>query len=248
VHIYLSIDDTDNLESPGSGHLADVMAKELQHLGLTSQCSNITRHQLFVHESIPYTSHNSSMCFSAVIGENSLSDVIQFAKKFLEKASAPGSDPGLCVAVSKEALDRKALIDFGLKAKQAVFTKQDAYSLAQRTGVHLSEHGGTGDGIVGALAGIGLRLHGSDGRFRGWLDLGIAGQTTDPKFLCSHPAVDAVVDDEGNVLPEDTQIVFAENKVKTVLLNHCQVIPVTRTDNVGEPAWTTLTKSEVKRF
>lgn len=248
MHIYLSIDDTDNLESPGSGHLSDVMAKELQHLGLISRCSNITRHQLFVHESVPYTSHNSSMCFSAVIGENDLADVIDYAGKFLEKASAPGSDPGLCVAVAGETLDREALIDFGLRAKRSVFTKQDAYSLAQRTGIHLSEHGGTGDGIVGALAGIGLRLHGSDGRFRGWLNLGKAGQTTDRKFLCSHPAVDAVVDEEGNVLPEDTQILFAEDKVKTVLLSHRQVIPVARTGNGGGVAWTTLTKSEVKRF
>jgi hypothetical protein len=91
-------------------------------------------------------------------------------------------------------------------------------------------------------------LHGSDGRFRGWLNLGKAGLTTDPKILCSHPDVEAVVDDEGNVLPEDTQIIFAEDKIKTVLLNHCQVIPVIRTGNAGEPAWTTLTKSEAKRF
>lgn len=249
MQIYLSIDDTDNLESPGSGHLSDVMAKELLHLGLTSQCSNISRHQLFVHESIPYTSHNSSMCFSAVIGDHDLSDVIQFAEQFLEKTSAPGSDPGLCVAVEGKIVDRKALINFGLQAKQTVFTKRDAYSLAQRTGVHLSEHGGTGDGIVGALAGIGLRLHGSDGRFRGWLNFGKAGQAVDKKFLCSHPAVDAVVDDAGNVLPDCSQIIFADDKIKTVLLNHCQVIPVTRTTgNSNEPAWTTLTRSEVKRF
>lgn len=248
MHIYLSIDDTDNLDSPGSGHLSEVMVKELQHLGLTSQCSNISRHQLFVHEAIPYTSHNSSMCFSAVIHENNFSDVVQFAKEFLRKASAPGSDPGLCVAVDRESLDRKALIDFGLKAKQTVLTKQNAYFLAQETGVYLSEHGGTGDGIVGALAGIGLRLHGSDGRFRGWLSLGKTGQVANQEFLCSHPSVDAVVDDEGKILQEDSRITFAEDKIKTVLLNHHQVIPVTRAGNIDEPTWTTLTRSEVKRF
>lgn len=248
MHIYLCIDDTDNLDSPGSGHLAEAMAKELQNLGLTSHCSNITRHQLFVHDTIPYTSHNSSMCFPAVIGDNKLSNVIQFAKEFLKKASAPGSDPGLCVAVDSESLDRQSLIDFGLQAKKTVFTKQDAYLLAQRTGVHLSEHGGTGDGIVGALAGVGLRLHGSDGRFRGWLSFGKAGHITSHKFLCSHSAVDAVVDDEGKILPEDTQITFTEDNVKTVCLNHRQVIPVTRTGYVNGSAWTTLTKAEVKHF
>lgn len=248
MHIYLSIDDTDNLDSQGSGQLAEVMTKELQQRGLTSQCSNITRHQLFVHESIPYTSHNSSMCFRAVIGDANLDNVIQFAKDFLRKASASGSDPGLCVAVERESLDHRALIDFGLQAKKTVFTKQDAYVLAERTGVHLSEHGGTGDGIVGALAGIGLRLHGSDGRFRGWLQLGKAGQTASVKALCSHSAVDAVVDDGGLSVPEDTQITFAEGKVKTVCLSHRQVIPVIRTDQGNGSVWTTLTKAAVKRF
>jgi hypothetical protein len=190
------------------------------------------------------------MCFSAEIRDHNLSDIIQFAKEYLQKASAPGSDPGLCVAVEKASLDRQALIDFCLKAKRTVFTKQDAYSLAQRTGVHLSEHGGTGDGIVGALAGIGLRLHGSDGRFRGWLNLGKAGQTLSHKHLRSHPDVDGVVDDEGNDLPEDALITCADEKIKTVRMNNRQVIVVNRTGavKVNEPAWATLTRTEVKRF
>ena len=34
------------------------------------------------------------MCFSTIIGDNRLDDVIEFAKQFLKKASAPGSDSG----------------------------------------------------------------------------------------------------------------------------------------------------------
>lgn len=56
-----------------------------------------------------------------------------------------------------------------------------------------TEHGGTGGGIIGALAVIGLRLHGSDGRFRGWHHLGNAGVITTPADLCSHPFVEAVL-------------------------------------------------------
>jgi hypothetical protein len=56
------------------------------------------------------------------------------------------------------------------------------------------------------------------------------------------------VDNEGMILPEDTRITFAEDKVKTVCLNHRQVIPVTRTDRANGSSWTTLTKAEVKRF
>jgi hypothetical protein len=248
MNIYLSIDDTDNLDSPGSGELSEVLANELQDGGLATSCSNISRHQLFVHQDIPYTSHNSSMCFSAVIAERNLAEVIRFAKHFLEKAAAPGSDPGLCIASEKQLIDRQSLVDFGQKAKQTILTKQQAYSLAQKLGIHLSEHGGTGDGIVGALAGIGLRLSGNDGRIRGWLRLGTVGQTTNPKALCSHPFIDGVVDEQGMDLLEDTEIILAEERLKSVLLNFRQVIPVMRTGDGQVPGWTTLTGPQVKRF
>ena len=47
----------------------------------------------------------------------------------------------------------------------------DAYLLAEQfPELSLSEHGGTGDGVIGALAGVGLRLSGSDGRIKGKID------------------------------------------------------------------------------
>lgn len=248
MNIFLCIDDTDNRESPGTGELVEILAKELEHIGLASECSEITRHQLFVHRDIPYTSHNSSMCFAGDIADNKLADVIQFTSNFLTTASAPGSDPGLCVAVNKKSSDSQTLIDFGLKAKRTVLTKQEAYFLARKMGVHLSEHGGTGAGIVGALAGLGLKLYGNDGRIRGWLNLGKSGQITTPRELCTHPFVDDVVDDQGMILRQDSKITLAEEKIKTVFLNHRRVIPVIRKLNNNTLTWTTLTKSEVKCF
>ncbi len=248
LHIYLSIDDTDNLDSPGSGQLAEALAGELQQERLALTCSNISRHQLFVHETIPFTSHNSSMCFLADTDDEKLADIIEFARQFLRRASAPGSDPGLCVAVESKFLDREALTAFGLKAKKTVLSKQDAYWLANKTGVHLSEHGGTGDGIIGALAGTGLRLQGNDGRFRGWLDLGERGTITNPQSLCRHSFVDGVVDDNGRVLSDETPVFLADSRIKTILCNHRQVIPVTPATSECGAAWQTLTKNNVKRF
>ena len=73
----------------------------------------------------------------------------------LEKKSEKGSDPGLCVARLDRGLNRNRLIDFGKNAKQQVLTKNAAYTLADQAGIHLSEHGGTGQGGVCAVAGIG---------------------------------------------------------------------------------------------
>ena len=56
-------------------------------------------------------------------------------------------------------------IDFGYRAKQVVLTKSNAYKLAKKLDIHLSEHGGSGQGVIGALAGVALRLTANDGRF-----------------------------------------------------------------------------------
>lgn len=248
MNILISIDDTDNLDSPGSGQAAENLANELQKRGM-ADCSGITRHQLFVHEHIPYTSHNSAMCFYAATEEDQLDAIIRFGEDFLRNESAAGSDPGLCVAVADSRLDQEALISFGRSAKRTVLTKQEAYDLAQRLGVHLSEHGGTGGGVIGALAAIGLRLQGNDGRFRGWHHFGNAGEVSTTTELCAYAMVDAVVDEDGRALADDTPIVLAENTVKTVLLGGARVVPVTRLANgANGPIWSTLTKKQIKRF
>lgn len=248
VKILISIDDTDNLESPGSGTVAENLAGALQRKGL-AECMALTRHQLYVHEDIPYTAHNSAMCFPALAHRAALPAIIRHSQDFLQQESASGSDPGLCVAVADASLDTEALIAFGRKAKHTVLTKQAAGDLARDLGLHLSEHGGTGGGIIGALAAIGLRLHGSDGRFRGWHHLGKAGDITTPADLYAHADIDAVITDSGQRLLGDIPIIFAEDTVKTVLLEGLRAVQVTR--NLGGNntlMWTTLSRKAIKRF
>lgn len=248
MQVFISIDDTDNHGSIGSGSLAENLANTLLHNGLISHYSSISRHQLFYNDLIPYTSHNSSMCFCVETKREQRDELVNFTSAYLVAESASGSDPGLCVANEVDAKCRKSLIDFGRKAKQEVLTKEDAFNCARTAQVHLSEHGGTGDGIIGALAGIGLRLSGNDGRFRGWLSLGKTGETMTLNSLCTHPMIDGVVTDTLEELPGETEIVFGHDQIKTVLLGHRQVLPVTRMGSAGTPMWTTLSKKDIKRF
>ena len=247
MQFYLSIDDTDNLESPGSGQLADTLAGNLSDSGLAGNCSGISRHQLYVHDDVPYTSHNSSMCFMAEALE-SIDDIIAFSQQFLKDHSAPGSDPGLCIAVQDDALDRSALISFGLRAKTALMDKDEAMKTARHAGVHLSEHGGTGDGIIGALAGTGLRMMGNDGRLRGWLDLGKNSEIITVRQLLEISSIDRVNSPDGHPLPGNTEIMIAEPKIKTVLNNYLRVIPTMHTDGTCSVELRTLTKKETKKF
>ncbi len=248
MEIFLGIDDTDNPDSRGSGSLAEVLAASLAEKKIVAKYAGISRHQLFVHREVPFTSHNSSMCFSACLKDADLQHLISFSQHFLAEASAPGADPGLCVTVIDDTLDRQGLIDFGLRAKSSLLTKQDAYCLAEKTGVYLSEHGGTGGGVIGALAGVGLRLDGNDGRFRGWFRFGDTGEILSCEQLCAHPAVDDVVDVEGQALPKDSRVVLSEEKVKTICMHHRQVVPVTLISENTVPRWRTLFKKEVTKI
>ena len=123
---------------PGTGFQ---LAQEIEEKGW-GRCEPVTRHQLLVHPDVPYTSHNSAMCFAADVSEEALDDIIAYGSSFLERRAA-GSDPGLCLVFPRA--DQSGLVDaFGFSAKQEVLNKEYAYDLAQEMGIYLSEHGGTG--------------------------------------------------------------------------------------------------------
>jgi len=247
MHVLISIDDTDNPTSPGSGQLAARLADSLIDREMALYCSSISRHQLLVHEQIRYTSHNSSMCFSAELNGHGCDKVIEYVRDFLAKNSAAGSDPGLAVAMDSAELRRDLLDTFGLTAKKSILTKREAYEAARAAGVHLSEHGGDGGGVIGALAGIGLRLNGHDGRFRGWIRAGEAGRIIDAAELRKLPGVEGLIDDERQEISDNGPVYMRDDRIKTVLSNHKQVIPLTR-NALAEAEWATLSAGDSKQF
>lgn len=247
MNILVCLDDTDNLESRGTGELASLLAEQIEQQGW-GHSSFVTRHQLLVHPDIPYTSHNSAMCFSAVLEDGQLDHFIDYAARFLERESAPGSDPGLCVAVPTMLADTERLIAFGRSAKQEVLAKKAAHALAKELGVHLSEHGGSGQGVVGALAGTGLRLGGNDGRLRGKLDLGQAGEKVTVRTLIAHPLIDELRCSNG-ASPGDDDLVSLDMKVKTVLLDGKSVLLLAPAEGGGEGTpWRALSRRELKNY
>lgn len=247
MKIFVCIDDTDNLVSRGTGELASMLAEDVENYGWGTS-SFITRHQLLVHPDVPYTSHNSSMCFSAEINDSCLDTLISHASGFLERESAEGSDPGLCVAVADRIGNRDALIDFGKKAKQLVVRQHEAYELAGHLNVHLSAHGGTGHGVIGALAGVGLRLSGNDGRMKGGLKIVGENSLTKVSEICAHPQVDVVRSLDGKILMEE-ELVIIGDKAKTVLLDGKSVLLVVPSEGEADVApWRTCPRQLLKSY
>ncbi|SPD75367.1 conserved hypothetical protein [uncultured Desulfobacterium sp.] len=246
MEILVCIDDTDNLESRGTGKLAAILCDHLEnnHWGV---CRPITRHQMLVHPDIPYTSHNSAMCFVAEIGPQFLSPFTDFAQSFLVRESAPGSDPGLCIVRIDHLDDPDSLIEFGRITKTSVVTKDDAYKLAAHLKVHLSEHGGTGQGVIGAIAGCGLRLSGNDGRFRGHFKIDADCLRVD-EFI-RQTGCNVVMSLNGYVLRDDETVRIGE-KVKSVLKENkaIQLVYAQPDEQTGETFWRTCTKEQLRVF
>jgi hypothetical protein len=160
---YLGIDDTDSLDAPyGTGKVARWFESSLP-----SGCRlwGVVRQQLLVHEEIPFTSHNSGACLVVETEEGFCREhLLDSAVEHLKAHSVEGSDPGLCLAA--EADDGlHLLVGFGQRCTRSVLHPDEAYRIAGTIGIHLSAHGGTGQGVIGALASVGLTVWGWAGRF-----------------------------------------------------------------------------------
>ncbi|MEQ8200336.1 MAG: hypothetical protein ABRQ24_02820 [Syntrophomonadaceae bacterium] len=250
MKVLICIDDTDNIDiKRGTGQLASQLARDIEEKGW-GRCEPVTRHQLLVHPDVPYTSHNSAMCFAADIEEEALDEVIAYGSSFLEKERAAGSDPGLCLVIPERLTNPGWLIAYGFSAKQEVLNKDYAYDVAREMGIYLSEHGGTGDGVVGALAGSGLRLSGNDGRFRGKLSIAEPGQATTVREITARSYITRVRSkDDGRVLAEDELVEIGE-VVKAVLIDREAVLMVRPLTVPGDrgAVWRTCTKDELRCY
>jgi len=173
--VYIAIDDTDMPDTPGTGKLAREIVEKIKE---RYNIEGITRHQFFVHPDIPYTSHNSgAVIHLSDVPESDLSSLFEEIKHLVRARYAEGSDPGVCVARHYQVTP--SVMVYGRDAKQTVLTRNQAINLAKNAGILLEGLAGTEDGIIGALAGVGLAASGCDGRY---LQLGtirnLSGQAT----------------------------------------------------------------------
>jgi hypothetical protein len=163
--IAVGLDDTDTLESPGTNQLARRIADTLPE---GFRATLILRHQLLFDPRVPYTSQNGSASIAVAAASGADRDaLLATLRRAFRDWYVPGSDPGLCVAerVSPD------LIDFGRRCQRELVRQREARSLAATAGVHLEGFGGTEDGVIGALAAVGLAAGGDDGRVvhrHGW--------------------------------------------------------------------------------
>jgi hypothetical protein len=245
----VGIDDTDNDSSPGTGFLAQRLLEALAAEGLAAPCG-ATRHQLLVDPRVPYTSHNSSACLAVATRPGIAMDAVEAAAgRFLRQHAAVGSDPGLAVVRRDLAEgDREAVVAFGRLAKTDLLDQPAARSVAGAHAVALSGHGGTEDGVIGALAAVGLHLSGTDGFFL-WLP-GIrslrAGRYAVDDLLRALPVDDARTADGER--PGAGETVEVSPWVRPLLVDGRAVLLLEHVEPQGDaPSWRTASRDLVRQ-
>jgi hypothetical protein len=140
------------------------------------------------------------------------------------------------------------VVEFGRSAKERILTRAQAHEVAGRHGMHLE--GVTGDrlGVIGALAGVGLRRGGHDGRFI-WLEgvRELSGSATIHVLLAT-TGIDSVETTDGLPLPADASVVV-DPWPRPVLRDGRAVLLTERCDgNDGSSGWRILPKEIIRRY
>lgn len=156
---FIGLDDTDNLESRGTGHLARDIAAAL---AVDYPLLGVTRHQLLVDPRVPCTKNNSSAAIALdADGDADPAALPERVRALMLADFQPDSDPGLCIAYTVP----DSVSQFGRRAQRDLVRQEEARALAAASGIMLLGLGGDEDGVIGALAAVGLAATGEDGRY-----------------------------------------------------------------------------------
>ena len=162
--IYVGIDDTDMPDTPGTNKLALHLA-HLLHDDYETRW--IVRHQLLEDPRVPCTNRNG--CVSLELAPRSTAHtaaaLIPRLRDEILRWIPAGSDPGLCI-VEQDVIERDPLrfIAWGRLAQAELVGQQTALRIAADTNVYLEPLAGSGDGVIGALAAVGLLATWNSGR------------------------------------------------------------------------------------
>lgn len=232
MKVYVGFDDTDVKGADrGTGKLARWFERKLPQ-GV--RMWGAVRQQLPIIQGIPYTSKNSSACLVLELEDlQSMDGIIDRAADHIQEHFMQGSDPGLCV-VPENSPALAQLMAFGRTACNRIVRQAEAMQAVN--GEHLSGHGGTNDGIIGAAAGVGLTLCGWSGRFIEFNDLRRFGTQISVGELESS-GIHVLSIDRDALVPGPDDVVDTRDWLRPRLWGFKPVLPV---KNIGKGRWQSL--------
>ena len=165
MRFLIGVDDTNNPKTSSTGLLTQKLGIHLQETGL-GKLEAISRHQLFLSTQIPHTSDNSAICATFEADAAKRSELEMACRSFILRELSSGANAGFALASWGQITAE--VFTWARTAKNQVLNRQQAIQIARSAKIAITGLTGSGDGVVGALAAIGLRYRGDDGRFL-WL-------------------------------------------------------------------------------
>ncbi|HEX3011703.1 MAG TPA: hypothetical protein VHQ70_06640 [Syntrophomonadaceae bacterium] len=246
MKIILAIDDSRQIDGAKAGKTTSTIANFIEENGW-GKCSIPSRHRLYPHPSTGCKKHNTARSFSADLEKKYLPGLIDYACNLVKTTGDTQSNAGLAIIIPELMENQNLLIDYAYKAKDELVSKEEALEFSGRPGIYLFELSGNGRGIIGALAGAGLRLTGNDGQFRGKLHIGTGEDyIATVREIIDNSYVQQVKNMDFEDLNSDECVRMGE-KVKIVLLDHKYTLMVFPTE-IEYPKWQTSTTSMLRVF
>lgn len=167
----------------------------------------------------------------------------------MRNIGAVGSDVGLCIVPSQQVPEGVKL--WGKRAKSEVLHMKEAEDKAKEKGIYLIGLTGTHGGIIGALAAVGLRAGGNDGRFI-WInsaknlrDIEQDAHTVD--VLLTQAGID-VIQCGDTIINDPDALVYLNGWARPVLRNGKSVLLVDHELNNTKYEWKCSDKEAVKEL
>ena len=220
--VLLGLDDTDTLDQGGTGRLARELARLLAH-ETGGVLLGVSRHRLLQDPRVPCTRKNQSSCVALRLGREPIGSIVRWLREEVRRRAVAGSDPGICVATPQQVTP--AILAFGERVKRDFVRQDEALALAAQEGLFLEALGGTGDGVIGALAAVGLRASGNDGRLTALGRIRELNGVQSVSALMAAGPIARVCDLAGILLPPET-MVDTGGKVRPWLRNGEPVLVV----------------------
>lgn len=246
MKICVAIDDSRQLDGAKAGETASILTKFIEENGW-GKSAIPSRHRLYSNPATGCKKHNTARSFSADIGEQYLEEFIAYACNLIKSTGSADSNAGLAVIVPEQMENTEGLIDYAYRVKEELVGRNEALELSRNPGIYLYALSGSGQGIIGALAGAGLRLTGNDGQFRGKLHIG-SGENyiATVKEIVDASYVEQVKNMDFEKIDDDEHVRMGE-KVKIVLLDNRYTLMVFPTD-IENPKWQTSTTHMLRIF
>jgi hypothetical protein len=157
---YLGIDDTGPPGKSGSSQTALALGLHLQARKLV-RLVHVSAHALVPAAEVPHSSLNHAYCLTLEGETQQLREIDMESRVYLMHNAAAGANPGF--ALAPRELVNERILNWGKACQMMLLERREALDLARSQGITSAGFTGSGSGVIGALAAVGLRSSGSDG-------------------------------------------------------------------------------------